>query len=134
MGVYLPAVTQLTHEAMSIPPERPLSPDGTRTPTGDLTIGAHSLLVTQQGSNPPTPASSHWRAFFKSDGLYVIDSAGTVTGPLAGAGGFPELLISGGLLSLGSWNTTVHVYGRATAPANARPGAYTDTVTVRIDY
>lgn len=51
-----------------------------------------------------------------------------------GTGGFPLLAISGGLLSLGGWSTTAHIYGRVPAAATARPGAYTDTVTVRIDW
>lgn len=46
-----------------------------------------SVLFDEQGSNPSTPASGFWRAFFKSDGLYVIDDAGVATGPLATGGG-----------------------------------------------
>lgn len=47
-----------------------------------------SVLFTEQGSDPATPDTGLWRAFFKSDGLYVIDDAGTVTGPFgAGDGG-----------------------------------------------
>lgn len=48
-----------------------------------------SLLFAEQGSDPSTPASGFWRAFFKSGGLYIIDDAGVVTGPLAPASGVP---------------------------------------------
>lgn len=46
-----------------------------------------------EGSAPSTPASTKWRLYFKTDGVYVIDDAGTETGPLAeapgGGGGNP---------------------------------------------
>lgn len=44
-------------------------------------------LLFQEGSAPSTPASTKWRAYFKTDGLYVIDDAGTETGPLGTGGG-----------------------------------------------
>jgi len=46
-----------------------------------------SVLFDEQGSNPSTPGSGLWRAYFKSDGLYIIDDAGAVTGPLGTGGG-----------------------------------------------
>lgn len=46
-----------------------------------------SLLFAEQGSNPATPASGFGRLFVKSDGLYLIDDAGTVTGPFGSSGG-----------------------------------------------
>lgn len=36
---------------------------------------------TEQGSAPSTPSTGHWRVFTKSDGLYIVDDAGAVTGP-----------------------------------------------------
>lgn len=36
----------------------------------------------EQGSNPSTPATNKWKLFFKSGGLYYIDDAGVVLGPL----------------------------------------------------
>lgn len=51
-------------------------------------------LLFQEGSAPSTPASTKWRLYFKTDGLYVIDDAGTETGPLATGGA-----------SLGAWTT-----------------------------
>lgn len=40
-----------------------------------------SLLFADQGSAPSTPASGFSRIFTKSDGVYVVDDAGNVTGP-----------------------------------------------------
>jgi hypothetical protein len=51
-----------------------------------------SLRFDEQGSNPSTPASGFSSIFLKADGLYVIDDAGNVTGPLvstASSGGIP---------------------------------------------
>lgn len=45
-------------------------------------------LLFQEGSAPTTPASTKWKAYFKTDGLYVIDDAGTEYGPLTGASTF----------------------------------------------
>jgi hypothetical protein len=39
-----------------------------------------------EGSAPATPASTKWRIYAKTDGLYYIDDAGTEVGPLAAAG------------------------------------------------
>lgn len=46
-----------------------------------------TFIQFAEGSAPSTPASTKWRAYFKTDGLYVIDDAGTETGPLADASG-----------------------------------------------
>ena len=51
-----------------------------------------------------------------------------------GAGGFPRLTISGGLLALGGWTATAHIYGRAPAAPLATPGDYQDTITVTIEW
>lgn len=45
-------------------------------------------LLFQEGAAPSTPASTKWRLYFKTDGIYVIDDAGAETGPLGtGSGG-----------------------------------------------
>ncbi len=36
----------------------------------------------EQASNPSTPATNKWKLFFKPSGLYYIDDAGVVLGPL----------------------------------------------------
>jgi hypothetical protein len=56
------------------------------------------LTATERGSAPATPATSDWGLYFKSDGLYVIDDAGTEIGPLGtgdggGGGGTGTALI-----------------------------------------
>ncbi|HET7689343.1 MAG TPA: hypothetical protein VFK41_03125 [Nocardioidaceae bacterium] len=48
-----------------------------------------SVLFDEQASDVTTPGTGLWRAYFKSDGLYTRDDAGTVTGPL-GAGAAPS--------------------------------------------
>jgi hypothetical protein len=55
-----------------------------------------SVLFDEQAGNPATPAAGFWRAYMKSDGMYVIDDAGAVTGPFAAAGGSndPRLFIA----------------------------------------
>lgn len=47
----------------------------------------NSVNLTEQGSDPATPASSHWRLYTKAGGLYIIDDTGAVTGPLGESGG-----------------------------------------------
>lgn len=41
------------------------------------------LTGTERGSAPTTPATGDWAVYFKSDGVYVIDDAGTEYGPLS---------------------------------------------------
>ena len=44
-------------------------------------------LTFQEGAAPATPAATKWKAYFKTDGIYIIDDAGTETGPLVAASG-----------------------------------------------
>ena len=44
-----------------------------------------SILLDDQGSAPATPAAGFSRVFSKSDGLYIVDDAGSVTGPFGAA-------------------------------------------------
>lgn len=54
-------------------------------------------LLWQEGSAPSTPASTKWRLYFKSGGLYIKDDAGTETGPLStGGGSGPSIVVSAG--------------------------------------
>lgn len=77
-----------------------------------------SVLFAEQGSDPATPGTGLWRAFFKSGGMYVIDDAGTVTGPFTAStagGSIPHKLTipTSGATSIntaGSWaNLSAHV-------------------------
>lgn len=47
----------------------------------------NSIPLVEQSSTPTTPASGKTTVFVKSDGLYVVDDAGTVTGPMAASAG-----------------------------------------------
>ena len=48
-----------------------------------------AVNMVQQASDPAAPATGRWKYYFKAGGLYIIDDAGVVTGPLgiAGSGG-----------------------------------------------
>ena len=45
-----------------------------------------ALLFDEQATAPTTPASTLWKIYFKSDGLYVVDDVGAETGPLTAGG------------------------------------------------
>lgn len=42
-----------------------------------------TFIQFAEGSAPSTPASTKWRLYFKTTGLFVIDDAGTEIGPIA---------------------------------------------------
>lgn len=48
-----------------------------------------AVNFTEQASNFATPASGKWRVYFKADGMYIIDDAGVVKGPLLDASSLP---------------------------------------------
>lgn len=74
-----------------------------------------SLLFAEQGSNPATPATGFGRLFVKADGVYFIDDAGTVVGPLGTGGGGS----TGGILAVTSYNPgTLASYSRAGSSAS----------------
>ena len=62
------------------------------------------LIMQEEASAPSTPASGKWVAYFKSDGLYIKDDAGTELGPLGVGGG-------GGLTNSIASVTTSNVTG-----------------------
>jgi len=39
----------------------------------------------EEGTVPATPTATHWRSYFKTDGMYYVDDAGIETGPLVGS-------------------------------------------------
>lgn len=53
----------------------------------DDAITITSIPMTDQSSTPTTPASGKSRIYTKSDGLYWVDDAGNVTGPMAASTG-----------------------------------------------
>jgi len=64
--------------------------------------------------------------------LYSSNLYTTILGD--GAGGYPAVTVSGGLISLFSWSADATIYGRAPSAPTAAQGAYTDTIIVRIDW
>lgn len=48
-----------------------------------------AVNMVEQASDPAAPATGRWKYYFKAGGLYIIDDAGVVTGPLGvtGSGG-----------------------------------------------
>lgn len=52
-----------------------------------MTLKKDELLLEELASAPTTPATGKWIAYFKSDGLYVVDDAGAETGPFGTGGG-----------------------------------------------
>jgi len=65
-----------------------------------------TLLFDEQGSNPSTPASTNWRIYFKSDGLYIIDDAGAVTGPMVSSAGAAALQSAKYIRTSANYTTT----------------------------
>jgi hypothetical protein len=60
---------------------------GSAVDISDDGANVQGVNFEDQGSNPATPAAGHTIAYTKSDGLYVKDDAGAVTGPLGTGGG-----------------------------------------------
>jgi hypothetical protein len=46
-----------------------------------MTLKIDQLTLLEQGSDPAAPASGKWHIYFKSNGLFIEDDAGNVTGP-----------------------------------------------------
>ena len=69
-----------------------------------------SIPLVEQSSTPATPASGKSTVFAKDDGLYVVNDAGTVTGPMAASAG-PAYDASGWTAAGETWT-----YASADAP------------------
>ncbi len=65
------------------------------------------LTATERASAPATPDTSDWKIYFKSDGLYVVDDAGTETGPLGTGGGGSCDLVQLDEVELGSAQASI---------------------------
>jgi hypothetical protein len=61
------------------------------------------IRFNEQGSTPSTPASGFSAIYMKADGLYIIDDAGAVTGPVFGGSSAP-LLADGSVALAGAWD------------------------------
>lgn len=64
----------------------------------------NSVNLTEQGSDPATPASSHWRLYTKAGGLYLVDDTGAVTGPFGVGGGFANPMNAEGMMIVGGYD------------------------------
>ncbi len=53
-------------------------------------------IVLEEGTVPTTPAANKWAVYTKADGLYVVDDAGTETGPMGSgsSGGGSNLAVA----------------------------------------
>jgi hypothetical protein len=104
-----------------------------------------SIPMTDQASTPATPASGKSRIFTKSDGLYVVDDAGGVTGPMGEAGLTNPMTTAGDVifggasgtptrLAIGTAAQVLKVNAGATAPewgaAPAGAGGYPYQVVI----
>lgn len=69
----------------------------------------------EQGSDPGTPASTKWKLYFKSGGLYIKDDAGTVIGPLGSGGMTAQALTDGANIE---WNAANGAYATITIAGN----------------
>src|SRR5512140_1720332 len=68
----------------------------------DSTVVINGIRLAEQGSNPSSPAAGYEVIFAKSDGLYIKDSSGTVTGPFAG-GGATAIGVAGWVTEGNTW-------------------------------
>ena len=45
-----------------------------------------AVFLNELGADPSTPTAGHWKVYFKSTGIFIIDDAGNVVGPLVPSG------------------------------------------------
>lgn len=46
------------------------------------------LIMTEEGSTPSTPGTNKWKAYFKSNGMYIVDDTGAELGPFVAGSTF----------------------------------------------
>jgi len=78
------------------------------------------LTLVEQGSDPTTPGATHQLLYVKSGGVYVKNSAATVTGPFgAGGGGITQAFAGYNTAGGSQENMTQHlVYAKSVTLAN----------------
>lgn len=65
------------------------------------------------GDSPTTPSTGEWVCFFRPDGIYVKDDAGTITGPLGTGGGAFWTAVPGSPTRTGNTTFTLTDTGNA---------------------
>jgi hypothetical protein len=98
-----------------------------------VNIGAANISkvqLTEQGSNPAAPAATKAYLYIKADGVYLINSAGTVVGPLVSAShNHAASAITSGQLALARGGTNADL--SATGPGDLQQAAASAAVTIR---
>lgn len=49
--------------------------------TGDIDLADNAILAEELSATPATPATGKWKLYFRPTGLFIVDDAGTTTGP-----------------------------------------------------
>lgn len=116
--------------------------DGAQTAEAELTVDCTglaelfpSILVRMQAGQNGTIAARKMRSSsgeLLNYNIYTTDQYGTVWGN-GTTGGLP-VNVSGGLLAVGHWTVHRTVHGVVSPTVATRPGAYSDTVVIRIDW
>jgi len=92
------------------------------------------MLVSAAGGTNGTISARKMKSsagYFLDYNLYTTVGRNVIWGN--GTTGLP-VNVSGGLLGLGHWQVSRPVYGRVTPTIATRPGTYTDTIVIRIDW
>jgi len=115
---------------------------GTATAPGDVSVDCTGILdvspsiLVKYGAGAYGTTGDRQMQSAGGDRLHYNIYPSSVSNSILGdgTGGFPALTVSGGFLSLLHWTITSHVEARAPMVSTQRAGAYSDTVTVRIDW
>jgi len=115
--------------------------DGAQTAEGEVTVDCTglaelfpSMAVRMQSGAHGTISARKMRSAagdLLDYNLYTTTQYNTIWGN--GTTGVAATL-SGGLLAIGHWTATRSVYGVVTPTIATKPGSYTDTVVIRIDW
>lgn len=115
--------------------------DGAQTAEGEVTVDCTglaelfpSILVRMQSGMYGTISARKMRSAagdLLDYNIYTTDQYGTIWGN--GTTGTP-VNVSGGVLAIGHWTVHRPVNAVVSPTTSTRPGAYSDTVVVRIDW
>lgn len=51
-----------------------------------------AVVMAEQSTDVDNPGAGYWKVYFKSDGIYIKDEDGTITGPLVDASSGPDFV------------------------------------------